>query len=140
MIQTNVACLSLCHTKTIIFERLGNDAIPKVVQQCVMRRHYTTIGMASDLLVTDGHDGLLAAVGELFSATPRQRCLVHKQRTIMSAIPRREQEARPGRTQRNAGNTRRRKMRSSISMRFTPNRLSATLKPYGVWLRMRSIS
>lgn len=28
-----------------------------------------------DLLVTDGHDGLLGAVGELFSATPRQRCL-----------------------------------------------------------------
>ena len=45
-----------------------------------------------DLLVTDGHDGLLAAVGELFSATSRQRCLVHKQRNIMSAIPRRERE------------------------------------------------
>jgi putative transposase len=45
-----------------------------------------------DLMVTDGHDGLLAAVGELFSATPRQRCLVHKQRTIMRAIPRRERE------------------------------------------------
>ena len=45
-----------------------------------------------DLMVTDGHDGLLAAVGELFSATPRQRCLVHKQRNIMSAIPRRERE------------------------------------------------
>ncbi len=45
-----------------------------------------------DLLVTDGHDGLLAAIGELFSATPRQRCLVHKQRNVMSAIPRRERE------------------------------------------------
>jgi putative transposase len=45
-----------------------------------------------DLLVTDGHDGLLAAAGELFSATPRQRCLVHKQRNVMSAIPRRERE------------------------------------------------
>ncbi len=45
-----------------------------------------------DLLVTDGHDGLLAAVGELFAATPRQRCLVHKQRNVMSAIPRRERE------------------------------------------------
>jgi putative transposase len=43
-----------------------------------------------DLLVTDGHDGLLAAVSELFSATPRQRCLVHKQRNILNAIPRRE--------------------------------------------------
>jgi transposase-like protein len=33
---------------------------------------------------------LLAAVGELFAATPRQRCLVHKQRNVLAAIPRRE--------------------------------------------------
>lgn len=46
-----------------------------------------------DLIVTDGHDGLLAAVSDLFSATPRQRCLVHKQRNVMNAIPRREREA-----------------------------------------------
>src|SRR5947207_9808325 len=45
-----------------------------------------------DLIVTDGHDGLLAAVAELFSATPRQRCLLHKQRNVLSAIPRRERE------------------------------------------------
>jgi transposase-like protein len=43
-----------------------------------------------DLIVTDGHDGLVAAVAELFSATPRQRCLVHKQRNVLNAIPRRE--------------------------------------------------
>jgi putative transposase len=43
-----------------------------------------------DLIVTDGHDGLLAAIAELFSATPRQRCLVHKQRNVLNAIPRRE--------------------------------------------------
>src|SRR5436190_18046319 len=43
-----------------------------------------------DLIVTDGHDGLLAAVRELFAATPRQRCLVHKQRNVLAAIPRRE--------------------------------------------------
>ena len=43
-----------------------------------------------DLLVTDGHDGLLAAVSEQFTATPRQRCLVHKQRNVLNAIPRRE--------------------------------------------------
>jgi transposase-like protein len=43
-----------------------------------------------DLLVTDGHDGLLAAVSALFPATPRQRCLVHKQRNVMNAIPKRE--------------------------------------------------
>jgi putative transposase len=45
-----------------------------------------------DLLVTDGHDGLLAAVASLFPATPRQRCLVHKQRNVMNAIPKREQQ------------------------------------------------
>src|SRR5712691_3041008 len=42
-----------------------------------------------DLIVTDDHDGLLAAVSQLFSATPRQRCLVHKQRNVLNAIPRR---------------------------------------------------
>ncbi len=43
-----------------------------------------------DLIVTDGHDGLLGAVAELFAATPRQRCLLHKQRNVLAAIPRRE--------------------------------------------------
>src|SRR5437588_2029282 len=43
-----------------------------------------------DLIVTDGHEGLLAAVSQWFSATPRQRCLVHKQRNVLNAIPRRE--------------------------------------------------
>lgn len=42
-----------------------------------------------DLIVTDGHDGLLAAVTELFPATPRQRCLLHKQRNVLHAVPRR---------------------------------------------------
>jgi putative transposase len=46
-----------------------------------------------DLLVTDGHDGLLAAVAQVFAATPRQRCLVHKQRNVLNAIPRRERAA-----------------------------------------------
>ena len=43
-----------------------------------------------DLFVSDGHDGLLAAVSEQFTATPRQRCLLHKQRNVLNAIPRRE--------------------------------------------------
>jgi transposase-like protein len=58
------------------------------VLQDMRRRGATQV----DLLVTDGHDGRLSAVGELFSATPRKPCLVHKQRTILSAIPRRERE------------------------------------------------
>jgi transposase-like protein len=45
-----------------------------------------------DLIVTDGHDGLLAAVGSLFTATPRQRCVVHKQRNVLNAIPHRERK------------------------------------------------
>src|SRR5436305_3289202 len=43
-----------------------------------------------DLIVTDGHDGLLAADSHLLGATPRQRCLVHKQRNVLNAIPRRQ--------------------------------------------------
>jgi putative transposase len=54
--------------------------------QDLRRRGATQI----DLIVTDGHDGLLTAVSHLFAATPRQRCLVHKQRNVVNAIPRRE--------------------------------------------------
>src|SRR6266699_1733 len=54
--------------------------------QDLRRRGATQI----DLIVTDGHDGLLAAVSELFSSTPRQRCLLHKQRNVLNAISRRE--------------------------------------------------
>jgi putative transposase len=42
-----------------------------------------------ELIVTDGHDGLRAEVRELFSATPRQRCLLHKPRNVLNAVPRR---------------------------------------------------
>ena len=54
--------------------------------QDLRRRGATQI----DLIVTDGHEGVLSAVGDLFAATPRQRCLVHKQRNVLAAIPRRE--------------------------------------------------
>jgi putative transposase len=54
--------------------------------QDLRSRGATQIG----LIVTDGHEGLLAAASELFAATPRQRCLVHKQRNVLNAIPRRE--------------------------------------------------
>jgi transposase-like protein len=45
-----------------------------------------------DLVVTDGHDGLLAALASLFPTTLRQRCVIHKQRNVMNAIPHREQK------------------------------------------------
>jgi putative transposase len=54
------------------------------VLQDLRRRGATQI----DLIVTDGHDGLLTAVRELFPATPRQRCLLHKQRNVLNAVPR----------------------------------------------------
>jgi len=57
---------------------------------CLLQELRTRGATQIDLIVTDGHDGLLAAVSELFSAMPRQRCLVHKQRNILNAIPRRE--------------------------------------------------
>jgi transposase-like protein len=40
-----------------------------------------------DIIVTDGHKGLTVACDEIYTATPRQRCLVHKERDIMAAFP-----------------------------------------------------
>jgi transposase-like protein len=57
---------------------------------CLLHDLRTRGATQIDLMVTDGHDGLLAALSELFSATPRQRCLVHKQRNVLNAIARRE--------------------------------------------------
>jgi putative transposase len=53
-------------------------------------RHRGAIQM--DLIVTDGHEGILAAVSTLFPATLRQRCVVHKQRNVLNAIPHRERK------------------------------------------------
>jgi transposase-like protein len=60
---------------------------------CALLQELRTRGVSQvDLLVTDGQEGLLAAVADLFPTTLRQRCLVHKQRNVMSAIPKREQQ------------------------------------------------
>jgi putative transposase len=56
--------------------------------QDLRRRGVTEI----DLVVTDGHDGLLTSLASLFPTTLRQRCVVHKQRNVMNAIPHREQK------------------------------------------------
>jgi putative transposase len=45
---------------------------------CVLQDLRTRGVTQVDLIVTDGHEGLLAAIVALFTATPRQRCLVHK--------------------------------------------------------------
>jgi putative transposase len=45
-----------------------------------------------ELLVTEGPEGLLAAVSALFSATPRHRGVVQKQRHVLNALPHRERK------------------------------------------------
>ncbi len=65
----------------------------------IRRRGATQI----DLIVSDGHDGLLAAVAATSASSPRQRCLLHKQRNVLNAVPRRVRKARPGRTGRHLG-------------------------------------
>ena len=62
----------------------GKDGWVSVLQD--LRARGATL---SDLIVTDGDEGLLAAVQALFSATPRQRWLLHKQRNVLNAVPRR---------------------------------------------------
>jgi putative transposase len=59
---------------------------------CLLQDLRTRGGTEIDLFVTDGHEGILAAMATLFPATLRQRCLVHKQRNVMNAIPKREQQ------------------------------------------------
>lgn len=46
-----------------------------------------------DLVITDGNEGLIEALGETYSTTPRQRCLVHVQRSLSSHIPKGERQA-----------------------------------------------
>jgi putative transposase len=60
---------------------------------CCLLQDLRTRGVSQiDLLITDGHEGLLAAVADLFPSRLRQRCLLHKQRNVMSALPKREQQ------------------------------------------------
>jgi putative transposase len=59
---------------------------------CLLQDLRTRGATQVDLIVTDGHEGLLAAVSALFSATLRQRCVVHKQRNVLNAIPHRERK------------------------------------------------
>jgi transposase-like protein len=60
---------------------------------CTLLQDLRTRGVNQiDLIITDGYEGLLAAVESLFPTTLRQRCLVHKQRNVMSTIPKREQQ------------------------------------------------
>ena len=92
-----------------------------------------------DLIVTDGHDGLLSAVSQLFSATARQRCLVHKQRNVLNAIPRRER----GDVQAElVGIWDQRKPTGSIDptrSEHSPKTANAIPRRCEVWLKMKSM-
>ena len=46
-------------------------------------------GQALRLIVTDGHPGLLAALGLLYPFAARQRCWLHKLRNVAAKLPRR---------------------------------------------------
>src|SRR5438128_2880147 len=99
---------SICHgdkaDSTIILTALGVDltgnkevlALRACAEEskdgwaCLLQDLRRRGAIQIDLIVTDGHGGLLAAVSALFAATPRQRCLVHRQRNVLNAIPRRE--------------------------------------------------
>ena len=62
-------------------EMLANRVCAQASQEgwlCLLQDLRTRRVTEVDLIVTDGHEGLLAAVAALFTATPRQRCLVHK--------------------------------------------------------------
>ncbi|MCA1699143.1 MAG: IS256 family transposase, partial [Actinobacteria bacterium] len=56
-------------------------------------RDLTARGLASPLLVVcDGAPGLIAAVGQLWPRTDRQRCTVHRLRNVLAKLPERERE------------------------------------------------
>jgi putative transposase len=93
-----------------------------------------------DLIVTDGHDGLLAAVSDLFSATPCQRCLVHKQRNVLNAIPRRERADVQAELVGIWEQPTKLEALTQLAADHQRNTLSAIPRPSAAWLRMKSTS
>jgi len=93
-----------------------------------------------ELIVTDGHEGLLAAVSALFSATPRQRCVVHKQRNVLNAIPHRERKEVSTELAGIWHRRRRKRMHCSIWQLLKPNTRSVIPKPSAASVKMKSIS
>ena len=85
-----------------------------------------------DLILTDGHDGILAAVSSLFPATPRQRCLVHKQRNVMNAVPHRERKEVEAELQGIWKQEKKEDAILNLAAVYRPNIRSATPKPYAV--------
>jgi len=91
-----------------------------------------------DLIVTDGHDELLAAVRELFPTTPRQRCLVHKQGNVLNAIPRRERSDVQAELVGIWKQPTKQEALIELAADHQPSTLNAIQKRYEAWLRMKS--
>jgi len=93
-----------------------------------------------DLIVTDGHDGLLAAISELFSSTPLQRCLVHKQRNVLNAIPRRERGEVQAELVGIWEQPTRQEALTQLAADHQPNTRNAIQRQSAAWLRMKITS
>ena len=93
-----------------------------------------------DLIVSDGHEGRLSAVAQLFSATPRQRCLVHKQRNVLNAIPRRERADVQAELVGIWEQPTKPEALTQLAADHQLNTLSAIPRRSAVWLRMKSTS
>src|SRR6266536_702759 len=110
----------------------GKDGWVSVLQD--LRARGATL---SDLIVTDGDEGLLAAVQALFSATPRQRWLLHKQRKALNAVP--GGYAKPSRPNcRGSGPSPPKREPSPNWPPSKPNMGSSILRRSGVSLRRRN--
>ena len=44
------------------------------------------------LIITDGNQGLLRAIEEVWPEVPRQRCVVHRSRNVLARVPRKSQD------------------------------------------------
>jgi putative transposase len=91
-----------------------------------------------DLIVTDGHDGLLAAVSSLFPATPRQRCLLHKQRNVLNAVPRRVRREVETELLGIWDQPTKQEALTQLAADHQPNMADSTPRPSGVWPKRRT--
>jgi len=44
------------------------------------------------LIITDGNQGLLRALGEIWPEVPRQRCVIHRMRNVLARVPKKRQD------------------------------------------------
>lgn len=44
------------------------------------------------LIITDGNQGLLRALEDIWPEVPRQRCVIHRSRNVLARVPRKRQD------------------------------------------------